>query len=109
MVVSNMLPIAKDEHPYHDYVPKHMEIPNPDGSRHTNRQFYVDSPLEECVELMYSLICEADADVVVIHGGPARGVLRKRLGLEKDSLGVGQDYKIMDVVIAIGVKMVSVR
>ena len=77
-----MLPIAKDEHPYHDYVPKHMEIPNPDGSRHTNRQFYVDSPLEECVELMYSLICEADADVVVIHGGQACRVLRKRLGLE---------------------------
>ena len=69
----------------------------------------VTCPLEECAGLMYNLICEADADVVVIHGGPARGVLRKRLGLEKDSLGVGQDYKIMDVVIAIGVKMVSVR
>ena len=55
---------------------------------------------------MYNLICEADdAEVVVIHDGPARRTLKNRLGLEKDRPGAGQNYKIMDV--DIGMKIVS--
>jgi len=93
-----MLPTAKEEHVFHDYVPKDMKITNPDDSRRINRQLCGDLPLEECAELMYNLICEADdAEAVVIHGGPARCGLKKRLGLEKDRPGAGQNYNVVEV------------
>lgn len=63
-VLSDMRPTAKHEHVFNDYVPKHMKITNPDGSRCTKDQLYGDLSLEQCVDLMYNLICEADADVL---------------------------------------------
>ena len=98
-VVTDMLAMAKDEHDFHDYFPKHTKINDLDDFRRTNRQLYGDLPLEEFVELMYDLICEVEADLVVIHSGPARRALKKRLRLQKDRPGAGQNYEIMDVVI----------
>jgi hypothetical protein len=95
-----MRPTAKDEHVSNDYVPKHTTITNPGGSRRTKHQLYGDLPLEEYVDLMYNLICEADADIVSVRGGLARRALRKRLGLKKARYGIGQNYEIIHVVIS---------
>jgi hypothetical protein len=54
---------------------------------------------------MYNLICETSADIVFINGGPARHALGKRLGVQKDRPGIGQNYEIMDAII--GGKMVD--
>lgn len=79
-----MLPTAKGKHVSYDYVLKHMKITNPDGPHRTNRQLCGELPLEECADLMYKVICEADdADVVRIHCRPARRALKKRFVLRK--------------------------
>jgi len=104
-LVLDMLLTAKDGHVFHNYVSKYMKITNPDGSCCTNHRLYGDLPLEECVDLMYNLICEADADVIAIHDGPVRRILKNHLRLEKDRSSVGQNYEIVDVVT--GGKLVS--
>jgi hypothetical protein len=96
--VTDVLPGSQNDHVFSDYVPKHMKIKDEYGNRRTNQELYGDLPLDECVELMYNLIIEGDFDVVIVHGGPARRALKKRLGLPKDR-GGGRDYEMMDVVI----------
>ena len=56
-----MLPTAKNGHVFHEYVPKHMKISNPDDSRRINRQFYGDLPPAEIVELI--ALSKSDSDL----------------------------------------------
>lgn len=103
-VVTDMFPDSEIDHCFTDYVPKHMKIKDKHGRRLTNDELYGDLPLDVFVELIYDLIIEGDFDVIIIHGGPARRALKKRLGLPND-LGNGQDYGITDY--DIGDKKVS--
>jgi hypothetical protein len=75
------------------------------GTRLSNAQLYGGLPVGQFVELMHTLICESNAEVVTVHGGPARRALKKRLGMEPDRKGAGNNYEIVDMVI--GGKQVS--
>jgi hypothetical protein len=47
---------------------------NDEPCTHLSQQLFID--------LMYDLICEAaNADVVLVHGGPIRRALKERLGM----------------------------
>lgn len=102
-IVTDVLPGSKEHHVWHDFVPKHMKMTK-DGKRLTDNQLYGDLPLEEFVELMHDLIIEGDFDLVIVHGGPVRRALKKRLGLSEKS-GKAQNYEMLDA--AVGDKEVS--
>jgi hypothetical protein len=103
-IVTSMFPGSKESHYFHDFVPKHMKITDEHGARLSNDELYGDLPLEECVELVYALICESDAELIPVHGGPARRALKQRLGLKKERRQ-DEHYEMIDV--EMGGKMVS--
>jgi hypothetical protein len=65
-----------------EYIRKTIHINGKHGKRLMNDEPCTHLSQQLFIDLMYDLICEAaNADVVLVHGGPIRRALKERLGM----------------------------